>query len=143
MIGTVMSVVSRCNGRAESRRGAPDFKHILEGEISPAVVPQIDHCIGKGFECVVQLTETFKAQEQAPELVFPGEQPLDGTEPLWLCRSKRWTVEFRRYKVADERIDEDAEPGVGQGTETLALSAGGDFDVRALVRRVSAESAPS
>src|ERR1700752_1099829 len=23
-----------------------------------------------------------------------------------LCRSKRWTVEFRRYKVADERIDE-------------------------------------
>ncbi len=35
MIGTAMSVVSRCNGRAESRRGAPDFKHILEGEISP------------------------------------------------------------------------------------------------------------
>jgi hypothetical protein len=50
---------------------------------APAVVPQIDHCIGKGFECVVQLTETFKAQEQAPELVFPGEQPLDGTEPLF------------------------------------------------------------
>jgi hypothetical protein len=34
-IGTVMSVVSRCNGRAESRRSAPDFKHILEGDISP------------------------------------------------------------------------------------------------------------
>jgi hypothetical protein len=42
-----------------------------------------DHRIGKDFECVVQLTETFKAQQQAPELVFPGEQPLDGTEPLF------------------------------------------------------------
>jgi DNA-binding MarR family transcriptional regulator len=60
-----------------------------------------------------------------------------------LCRSKRWTVEFRRYKVADERIDEDAKPGAGQGIETLALSAGGDSDVRALVRRLSAESASS
>jgi hypothetical protein len=48
-----------------------------------AVVPQIDHRRGNGFECVVQLTETFKAQQQAPELVFPGEQPLDGTEPLF------------------------------------------------------------
>jgi hypothetical protein len=46
-----------------------------------------------------------------------------------LCRSKRWTVELRRYKVADERIDEDAEPGVGQGTETPALSVGGDSSV--------------
>jgi hypothetical protein len=45
-------------------------------------VPQIDHRIGKDLECVAQLTETFKAQQQAPELVFPGEQPLDGTEPL-------------------------------------------------------------
>src|SRR5258708_29735897 len=36
MICTVMRVVSRCNGRAESRRGAPDFKRILEGEISPS-----------------------------------------------------------------------------------------------------------
>jgi hypothetical protein len=53
------------------------------------------------------------------------------------------TVEFRRYKVADERIDDDAEPGVGQGTETLALSAGGDSEVRALVRRVSAEPVSS
>jgi hypothetical protein len=35
-------------------------------------MPQIDHRIGNGFECVVQLTETFKAQQQAPELVFPG-----------------------------------------------------------------------
>jgi hypothetical protein len=46
-------------------------------------VPQIDHRIGNGFECVVQPTETFKAQQQAPELVFPGEKPLDGTEPLF------------------------------------------------------------
>ena len=33
---------------------------------APAVVPQIDHRIGKGLECVVQLTETVKAQQQAP-----------------------------------------------------------------------------
>jgi len=49
-----------------------------------------------------------------------------------MCRSKRSTVVLSRYKVADEGIDEDADPGVGQGTETLALSVGGDSDVRAL-----------
>ena len=77
-------------------------------------------------------SERSQAQQQAVA------QDING-----LCRSKRWTVEFRRYKVADERIDEDAKPGAGQGIETLALSAGGDSDVRALVRRLSAESASS
>src|SRR5882757_401547 len=41
-----------------------------------------DHRVGEGFECVVQLTETIKAKQQATELVFPGEQPLDGPKAL-------------------------------------------------------------
>jgi len=29
-----------------------------------AVVPEIDHRIGEGFECVVQLTEALEAKQQ-------------------------------------------------------------------------------
>ena len=44
-----------------------------------------------------ELTETSKAQQQAPEL-FPGEQPLDGTEPLF----------------EDGRIDRGLRPRLGR-----------------------------
>ncbi|MEA2855498.1 MAG: hypothetical protein QOE02_5568 [Rhodospirillaceae bacterium] len=50
----------------------------LAARLASAVVPQIDHRIGKGLQCVVQRTEGIKAQQQAPELNFTGEQPLDG-----------------------------------------------------------------
>jgi hypothetical protein len=40
-------------------------------------MPQVDHRVGKGFEGVVQLTDALKAKQQAPELVFPGKQPLE------------------------------------------------------------------
>jgi len=53
-IATAMSVVSRCNGRAESRRGAPDFKHILEGEISPSSsAADIGEVFGDGVAPVI------------------------------------------------------------------------------------------
>jgi hypothetical protein len=55
-----------------------------------------------------------------------------------LCRSNKWAVEFQRYEVAHELSDEDAEPGASEDTETLALSTGGDIDLRALVRHVPA-----
>ena len=38
--------------------------------LGPAVVPEIDHRIGEGLECVVQLTEAIKAKQQPPELVL-------------------------------------------------------------------------
>jgi hypothetical protein len=43
-------------------------------------MPQIGHRIGQGFERVVQRTEAFEAQQQAPELVFPGKHALDGAK---------------------------------------------------------------
>src|ERR1700694_4987223 len=66
-----------------------------------------DHRIGKDFECVVQLTETFKAQQQAAELVFPGEQPLNGTEPLFEdCRiEQRLAASFGSFSTARIRVD--------------------------------------
>ena len=40
-------------------------------------MPEIDHCIGKGLECVVQLTEAIEAEQQAPELVLLSEHSFD------------------------------------------------------------------
>src|SRR3954466_4059958 len=42
-----------------------------------AVVPEIDHGIGKGLEGVMDLTEAIKAKQEPAELVFPGKHPLD------------------------------------------------------------------
>jgi len=48
-----------------------------------AEVPQIDHRISQGLECVVQLTEAIESKQQAAELIFPAEHTLDGVEPLF------------------------------------------------------------
>jgi hypothetical protein len=53
-------ITTRCTGK--KTRASPVRS-------APAVVPQIDHRISKGLECVVQLTETVKAL-QAPKLTF-------------------------------------------------------------------------
>jgi hypothetical protein len=45
-------------------------------------MPEIDHRVGQGLEGVVQPTATTKAQQEPPELVFPGEHPLDRAEPF-------------------------------------------------------------
>jgi len=42
-----------------------------------AVVPEIDHRIGEGFECVVQLTEVLEAKQQPAKL----ENHLAGLPP--------------------------------------------------------------
>src|ERR1700682_3671510 len=42
-----------------------------------------DHRISQSFKCVVQLAEAIEPKQQAPELVFPTEQPLDRIEPLF------------------------------------------------------------
>lgn len=46
-------------------------------------MPQIDHRIGQGFECVVQSADVLEAQQQAPELVFPGEYALNGAKAFF------------------------------------------------------------
>jgi hypothetical protein len=45
-------------------------------------MPQVDHRVREGLEGLVQFTDTVKAKQQTPELVFPGKQPLDSTEPF-------------------------------------------------------------
>ena len=45
-------------------------------------MPEIDHRIGKGLECVMQLTETIKAKQEPPEL-----SALTGTDPLLLIEA--------------------------------------------------------
>jgi hypothetical protein len=40
-------------------------------------MPEIDHRIGQGLECVVDLTEAVEAKQQAPEPVFPSEHSVD------------------------------------------------------------------
>src|SRR5260370_2570253 len=42
-----------------------------------------DHRISQSFKCVVQLAEAIEPKQQAPELVFPTEQPLDRIAPLF------------------------------------------------------------
>ena len=49
---------------------------------APAVVPEIDHRIGEGLECVVQLTEAIKAKQQPPILVFPSEHSFNRVKSL-------------------------------------------------------------
>ena len=46
-------------------------------------MPEIDHRVGDGLECVVQPADALEAQQQSPELVFPGKHPLDRPEALF------------------------------------------------------------
>ena len=40
-------------------------------------MPEVDHRIGKGLECVVQPAETIKAKQELPEFVFSSKHPAD------------------------------------------------------------------
>ena len=52
-------------------------------DLAAAEMPQVDHRVGQGFERVVQFADALEAQQQATELVFPGEDPLDGAKALF------------------------------------------------------------
>src|SRR3978361_2204481 len=47
-----------------------------------AIVPEIDHRVGEGFDRVVEPSDALEAQQQPAELVFPGKDPLNYPEPL-------------------------------------------------------------
>src|SRR5579864_3415974 len=70
------------NRRTHAWRAAPSVK-FLSGDHDSAVVAQIDHRVGQCLERVVQLTDAFKAQQQAAKLVFPGELTLNGAKALF------------------------------------------------------------
>jgi hypothetical protein len=70
-------------------------------------MPEVDRGIGKGLECVVQLTETSKAQQQAPELVFPSKHPLDPLKSFLKYRriEQRLAASFRLLSITHIRVD--------------------------------------
>ncbi|MFM0210740.1 hypothetical protein PQQ96_25385 [Paraburkholderia sediminicola] len=45
-------------------------------------MPQIDQCVGKRLERIVNLTNPLKAKQQTPKLVFRGEHALDRAKAL-------------------------------------------------------------
>src|SRR5690242_12612719 len=71
---TVLGVERTSRSTARIRQ---DRNPIIADRSAPAVMPEIDHRIGEGLEGVMQLTETIKAKQEPPELIFPGKPPLD------------------------------------------------------------------
>jgi hypothetical protein len=59
---------SPCNRRARSRCCTPESKHGCRTRSVAAVMPQVNHRIGEGFEGVVQLTDALTAKQQTPDL---------------------------------------------------------------------------
>ena len=45
-------------------------------------MPQIDHRVGDGVECVVPFADALETKQQSLELIFPAEDPLNGVESL-------------------------------------------------------------
>ena len=61
------------NGRAESRRSAPIMKRHAPMRSTLAEVPQIDHRISQGLECVVQLTEAIEIEAASAGTCLPSQ----------------------------------------------------------------------
>jgi len=82
-----------------------------------AEVPQIDHCISQGLECVVQLTEAIESKQQAAELIFPAEHTLDGVEPLFENGGveKRFAASLGGFSTAGIRVDIWDHPAIENG----------------------------
>jgi hypothetical protein len=64
----------------EPNHGAARRNPITAGSSALAIVPEIDHRIGQGLECVVELTEAIKTKQQSPEFVFPSKHAFNRRE---------------------------------------------------------------
>ena len=73
-------------------------------DLAAAEMPQVDHRVGQGFERVVQFADTLEAQQQAMELVFPGEEPLDGAKAF--LGFYGWVVSASREPLPTSRARE-------------------------------------
>jgi len=60
-------------------------------------VPQVDHRVGQGLECVVHGADALEANQHAAELVLQGEHALDGAESF----------------LEDRRIEQPLAPALG------------------------------
>ncbi|MGF6483094.1 hypothetical protein [Paraburkholderia sp. JPY419] len=74
----VCEVIRMAEANAITARSANDVPQDLGVRSALAVVPKIDQGVGESLEGVVHVTDAFEAQQQAAELVLPGEHALDG-----------------------------------------------------------------
>lgn len=58
----VMDVLRRVRANGTTARCARHEAWTLAARSTTAIVPQIDHRVGHGLECVVQLTDTIEAK---------------------------------------------------------------------------------
>jgi hypothetical protein len=54
----------------------------VRADLPAAEMPQIDQCVGQGFERIMQRADALEAQQQAAEFIFPGEHALNGAKAL-------------------------------------------------------------
>ena len=47
-------------------------------------MPQVDHRVRQSLEGVVHEAQAIESKQQASELVFPGEDPSNGLESLFV-----------------------------------------------------------
>ncbi len=74
---------STCCERAQPWRDAPrENTGVRCASLTAAVVPQIDHRVGKRLQRVVYLTDALEAKQQTPKLVFLGEHALVSAKAL-------------------------------------------------------------
>jgi hypothetical protein len=82
-----------------------------------AEVPKVDHCIGQGFEGVVQLADAIEPKQQAAKFIFPAKHPLDGIEPLFKNgRVEEWlAASLGASSTAGVRVDIGNHPAIENG----------------------------
>ena len=80
-------------------------------------MPKVDHCIGQGFEGVVQLAEAFEPKQQAAKFIFPAKHPLYGIKSLFENgRVEEWlAASFGASSTAGVRVDIGNHPAIENG----------------------------
>ena len=118
--------MTRASGIAPRRNEIPPVAGSGRGS-DLAVVPEIDHRVGEGLECVVQPADALEAQQQPAEFVFPGKYPLNRPEalledgrlenrlvaPLGLRSAARIGVDVGNHAAVEDRasVGENSPPG--------------------------------
>ncbi len=87
----------------------------MRERLALAEMPQIDHRVCQSFQGIVQLTDPLEAQQQATELMLPGEHSLDGEKtflkdcrvenrfasPLWSLSATRICRNIRHHAAIE------------------------------------------
>ena len=128
--------------RASSQRRRAHRYSPFATKLRRAEVPQIDHRVGDGVECVVPFADALETKQQSLELVFPAEDPLNGVESLlengginhwfgsalWRLSAARMGVDVGRHPAVENGFAIDsAIVGAIQTDEGSAQAKAGGF----------------